>query len=64
MLTLIEKKKLVDGFLASKNKSQYAREHHIPRSTLYRWSKQNDIIQAYNGKTINVKNVSGSLQNH
>jgi len=55
LLTLVEKKELVDGFLASKNKSQYARDHHIPRSTLYRWSKQNDIIQAYNGKTINVK---------
>jgi uncharacterized protein YjcR len=29
-MTLIEKKKLVDGFIASKNKSQYARDHHMP----------------------------------
>ena len=34
-LSPAEKKALVDGFKVSKNKSAFAMEHRIPRSTLY-----------------------------
>ena len=46
-LSLTEKKALVDGFKASKNKSAFAIEHSIPRSTLYNWCKIVDFIQDY-----------------
>ena len=54
-LTLAEKKRILDGFMTCDNKAKFAIEHHIPRSTLYRWSKKDDLIQGQNGKTINLK---------
>ena len=42
-ISLKEKKKIIDQFQISKNKSAFATEHHIPRSTLYNWSN-NDIF--------------------
>lgn len=54
-LGLTEKKALADGFKASKNKSAFAMEHHIPRSTLYYWCKTDNFIQDYQHKTINMK---------
>ena len=53
-IELAKKKTLVDGFLASENKTRYAAEHGVPRSTLYRWSKKDDIIQGHHGRTINI----------
>ena len=58
-LSLTEKKALVDGFKASKNKSAFAIEHSIPRSTLYNWCKIDDFIQDYQHKTINIHRLSG-----
>ena len=50
------RKQLIDRFQACDNKAQFARDHQIPRSTLYRWSRESGfLIQAYNGKTINIK---------
>ena len=50
------RKQLIDGFQACNNKSQVAQDHQISRSTLYRWSRESSsLIQAYNGKTINIK---------
>ena len=43
-LTLAEKKRILDGFMVCDNKARFAIEHHIPRSTLYRWSKKDDLI--------------------
>ena len=55
-LDLSRKKELIDAFHASKNKTKFAQDHHIPRSTLYRWNRESEsLIQSYNGKTINVK---------
>ena len=54
-LTLEQRKSLVDGFKASKNKAAFAIEHKISRSTLYSWSKIDDFIQDYQHKTINMK---------
>lgn len=54
-LTPEQKKALVDGFKASKNKAAFAMEHNIPRSTLYSWCKIDDFIQDYQHKTINMK---------
>ena len=54
-MTPAEKKALLDQFRTSKNKTRFAQEHQISRSTLYRWSKEDVFIQAYNGTTINVK---------
>ncbi len=59
---LAKKKKLIDGFLASENKTRYAAEHGVPRSTLYRWSKKDDIIQGHHGRTINIKMYDESLR--
>lgn len=63
-LTLFERKKLIDQFKASDNKTQFALDHHIPSSTLYRWSKQNDLIEAYDGTTINVKMYLEALRSN
>ncbi len=55
-LDLSKKKEMIDAFYASKNKTQFAQDHHIPRSTLYRWCRNSrSLIQAHNGKTINIK---------
>lgn len=55
-MNLDVRKQLIDGFQACDNKSQFAQDHQIPRSTLYRWSRNyGSLIQAYNGKTINIK---------
>lgn len=55
-MNLNDRKQLMDEFRVCNNRSQFAREHQIPRSTLYRWSRNSrSLIQAYNGKTINVK---------
>jgi hypothetical protein len=54
-MSLTERKALIDQFRISKNKTAFAAEHHIPRSTLYNWSNSNDLIQDYKGKTINMK---------
>ena len=54
-LTLEQKKSLIDGFKASKNKAAFAMEHNVSRSTLYSWSKIDDFIQDYQHKTINMK---------
>ncbi len=54
-MSLAERKALIDQFRISKNKTAFAAEHHIPRSTLYNWSNNNDLIQDYKGKTINMK---------
>ena len=55
-LDLSKKKELIDAFYASKNKTQFAQDHQIPRSTLYRWCHESgSLIKAYNGKTINIK---------
>ena len=39
-MNLDVRKQLIDGFQACDNKSQFAQEHQIPRSTLYRWSSK------------------------
>ena len=49
---LAKKKELINGFQASKNKSRFAMEHGVSRSTLYRWSKKDDIIQGHHGRTM------------
>lgn len=54
-LSPTEKKAMVDRFKASKNKSAFAMEHSISRSTLYNWCKTDDFIQDYQHKTINMK---------
>lgn len=56
-IELAKKKKLIDGFRVSKNKTRYTAEHGVSKSTLYRWSKKNEIIQGHHGRTINIKNV-------
>ena len=53
--SLTEKQDIIEQFRISKNKTAFAAEHHIPRSTLYNWSKSNEIIQDYQGKVINMK---------
>ncbi len=63
-LPLAERKKLIDQFRQSENKTQFALNHHIPCSTLYRWSKQNDLIEAYDGTTINVKMYLEALRSN
>ena len=63
-LTLFERKNLIDQFRSSDNKAQFALDHHIPCSTLYRWSKQNDLIEAYDGTTINVKMYLEALRSN
>ena len=63
-MTPAEKKALLDQFRTSKNKTRFAQEHQISRSTLYRWSKEDVFIQAYNGTTINVKMYFEALRSN
>ncbi len=54
-ISLKEKKKIIDQFQISKIKSAFATEHHIPRSTLYNWSNNDNLIQDQNGNTVDMK---------
>ena len=61
-INLSEKKALIDAFRISKNKTQFALDHCVSRSTLYRWSKKDDIIQGHKGRTINIKMYDEALR--
>ena len=63
-ISLKEKKKIIDQFQISKNKSAFATEHHIPRSTLYNWSNNDNLIQDQNGNTVDMKMYSEALRSN
>lgn len=63
-LTLAERKALIDQFRISKNKTKFAKEHHIPRSTLYNWMKNDCLIQDYKGETIDMKMYYEALRSN
>ncbi len=63
-MTPAEKAVLLDQFRKSKNKTSFALEHQIPRSTLYRWNNEDAFIRSYKGTTINIKMYFEALRSN